>query len=199
MPRQRIAVQVNGTAALLMHNVRLANPLDEFAMGIKAITTKVRKTEEDHAEIFRLEFAGGLYYSEALGPYIPARVIRATIQAGAQMLRRGPSIERGVLVEESYIKLIYEGPRDRDKLYKSGFSDVRPVSGQGKKGGSKTMRCRPIFETPWSVSFALSVDAEIISPDDLRQCVEKAGAYHGFCDGRSEGYGRFEIVEWSVG
>lgn len=195
---QRIQVQTSGIAALLMHNVRLANPLDEYSKAIKAITSKTKKTEADYEEIFRLEFAGGLYYTEKLGPYIPSRVIRAAIQNGAKMLRKGPSIERGVLLAESYIKLLYEGPRDRDKLYKSGYADVRPVSGQGARGGSKTMRCRPIFEAPWAVAFTLDIDSEIISPDDLRQCVEKAGAYHGFGDGRSEGYGRFEIAEWLV-
>jgi hypothetical protein len=196
----RVEVQVQGTAALLMHNVRLANPLDEFAKGIKAITSKQRKTDADYEEIFKLEFAGGLYYTEKMGPFIPNRVIRAAIIAGARMIKKGTAIERGMLVEGTQFKLVYEGTRDRDKMYQSGFyTDIRSVSGQGARGGSKTMRCRPIFEPPWSVTFALSIDQEIISPDDLKHCVQRAGAYHGFGDGRSEGHGRFEIADWRVG
>lgn len=195
---QQIVAQVSGVAPLMMHNVRLANPLDEYAQRIKAITTKRNKTEDDYREIFRLEFMGGLYYETKMGPYIPGRVIRASIREGAKMLRRGAMIERGVYVMETASKLEYEGPRDRDEMFKSGFADVRSVSGQGSRGGSKTMRCRPIFQPPWSVTFTLMVDTEIISSADLRQCIERAGAYHGLCDGRSEGYGRFQIDGWIV-
>lgn len=200
MEHQRIAVQVNGTAAILMHNVRLANPLDEYAIRIKEITSKTKKTEADYLEIYRWEWMGGLYYNAKLGPCVPSRVIRGTIITGGEMIRSGKKVEQGVLIQETQAKLVYEGIRDRDLMYQSGqYTDIRTVSGQGKRGGSKTMRCRPIFEAPWSVAFTLMVDTARISPADLRQCVEKAGAYHGLFDGRSEGYGRFEIAEWFVG
>lgn len=194
-----VSVHVGGTAVLLMHNVRLANPLDEYAKAIKLITSKPKKTDADYEEIFRLEHAGGLYYSEKVGPYIPSRMIRASIINGGKGLKLGTAVERTMLVGEAQAKLIYDGPRDRDKLYQSGhYTDIRPVSGQGARGGSKTMRCRPMFEQPWSLTFTLSVDPTIISLDNLRQCVERAGAHHGIGDGRSEGYGRFEIVEWTA-
>jgi hypothetical protein len=194
-----VAVQVSGTAVLLMHNVRLANPLDEYTKSIKLITSKPKKTDADYAEIFKWEFLGGLYYSDKIGPYIPSRMIRASIINGAKMLKLGTAVERTMLVGEAQAKLVYEGPRDRDKLYESGhYMDIRPVSGQGARGGSKTMRCRPMFDPPWSVAFTLSVEPTIISLDNLRQCVERAGAFHGIGDGRSEGNGRFEIVEWAA-
>lgn len=193
-----VIVRVAGTAQLLMHNVRLANPLDEYAKAIKLITSKPKKTDADYEEIFRLEHAGSLYYTTTTGPCIPGRMIRASIINGARLLKLGTAVERTMLVKETNAKLIYDGPRDRDKLYQSGhYTDIRPVSGQGARGGSKTMRCRPMFEPPWSVTFTLSVDPTIISLDNLRQCVERAGAHHGFGDGRSEGNGRFEIVEWA--
>lgn len=193
-----VTVKVEGTAPLLMHNVRLANPLDEYTKAIKLITSKSKKTDADYEEIFRLEHAGGMYYTSAIGPHLPSRMIRASVINGAKMLKLGTAVERTMLVKETHAKLIYDGPRDRDKLYESGhYTDIRPVSGQGARGGSKTMRCRPIFDQ-WSVTFTLSVDSTIISLDNLRQCVERAGAYHGFGDGRSEGNGRFEIVEWNV-
>jgi len=194
-----VTVQVSGTAPLLMHNVRLANPLDTYTKAIKLITSKPKKTDADYEEIFKWEFMGGLYYSEKIGPYIPNRMIRACIINGAKMLKLGTAVERTMLVSEAQAKLIYDGPRDQEKLYASGhYTDVRSVSGQGARGGSKTMRCRPMFDPPWSVTFTLSVDPTLISLDNLRQCVERAGMYHGFGDGRSEGNGRFEIVEWTT-
>lgn len=197
--QRKIRIQTSGTAALLMHNVRLANPLDVYAKAIKVITSKPKKTEADYEEIFKLEYAGGLYYSEKIGPYIPARMVRASVINGARMLKLGASIERTLLVGETEVKLVYEGPRDRNKLYESEFyRDIRPVSGQGTRGGSKTMRCRPLFEPPWSVKFTLLFDEEQVSPDNLRLCLDRAGAYHGFGDGRSEGNGRFEVSTWEV-
>lgn len=191
------SVRVGGTAPLLMHNVRLANPLDEYVKLMKLITGKPKKTDADYEELFRLEHAGGLYYTDKIGPYIPGRMIRATMINGARLLKLGTALERTLLVKETYAKLLYDGPRDREKLYDSSYLDIRPVSAQGTRGGSKTMRCRPMFEQ-WGTEFTLSVDPSIISLDDLRQCVERAGAYHGFGDGRSEGNGRFEIMEWSA-
>lgn len=194
-----VTVKTSGTAALLMHNVRLANPLDEYVKAIKLITSKPKKTEADYEELFRLEHAGGLYYLEKIGPYIPGRMIRATIINGAKLLKLGTAVERTLFVKEAHAKLMYDGPRDRDKLYQSGhYTDIRPVSAQGTRGGSKTMRCRPMFDPPWSVEFTLSVDPTIISLENLRQCVDRAGAHHGFGDGRSEGNGRFEVVEWAA-
>lgn len=193
-----VLIRVSGTAPLLMHNVRLANPLDEYVKLIKLITSKPKKTDADYEELFRLEHAGGLYYSEKIGPYLPGRMIRASMINGARLLKLGTALERTLLVKETQAKLIYDGPRDREKLYQSGhYTDIRSVSAQGTRGGSKTMRCRPIFEQ-WGLEFTLTVDPTIISLDNLKQCVERAGAYHGFGDGRSEGNGRFEIVEWAA-
>lgn len=191
-----VTIRVSGTAPLLMHNVRLANPLDEYVKLIKLITSKPKKTDADYEELFRLEHAGGLYYSDKIGPYLPSRMIRAAMINGARMLKLGTALERTLLVKETIAKLIYDGPRDRDKLYTSGhYTDIRSVSAQGTRGGGKTMRCRPWFDQ-WGLEFTLTVDPAIISLDNLKQCVERAGAYHGFGDGRSEGHGRFEITEW---
>jgi len=196
---ETVTVEVSGTAALLMHNIRLANPLDEYVKAIKLITSKKNKTDADYEEIFRWEHAGGMYYSEQIGPYIPGRMIRAAIINGGRMNRLGTAVERTLFVNETQAKLLYDGPRDRKQLYESSYYvDIRPVSAQGKRGGSKTPRCRPIFEPPWSVVFSLSFDPSIIETDKLRQCVDRAGSYHGFGDGRNQGHGRFEITKWSV-
>lgn len=193
-----VTIRVSGTSPLLMHNVRLANPLDEYVKAMKLITSKPKKTDADYEELFKLEHAGGLYYNEKIGPYLPGRMIRATMINGGRLLKLGTALERTLLVKETQAKLIYDGPRDREKLYASGhYTDIRSVSAQGTRGGGKTMRCRPMFEQ-WATEFTLTVDPTIISLDNLKQCVERAGAYHGFGDGRSEGNGRFEIVEWNA-
>ena len=62
-------ITITGTAELLMHNARLANPLDSAAKAMKAISSKRVKTDEDHAEMARLEHFGSLYYDSEIGPY----------------------------------------------------------------------------------------------------------------------------------
>lgn len=191
---QQIVVQISGTAPLLMHNSRLANPLDEYAVDIKKITSKRIKTEEDYAQIYRLEFLGGLYYNKKDGIYIPGENIDATIRDGAKLLRKGMDIKRGVMTMENKVPLTYEGPRDPEKLAGNGFADIRRV--QVNKGSS-AMRCRPRFDT-WACAFTLSLDPEVISPADLRLCVDLAGQRIGLGDYRPR-YGKFEVDKWVVG
>ena len=50
-----------GGSPLVMHNERLADPLDEYVRDIAKLSRKRQKTEADHLEIARLEFLGGLY------------------------------------------------------------------------------------------------------------------------------------------
>lgn len=197
-----VMVKIEGRAALIMHNGRLANPLDEYAQAIKKITTKTKKTEDDYLEIARLEFLGGMYFDPKIGPYFPGETMDATIKNGAKLLRRGAAILRAVTVQEEQVKLEYNGPRDPAKMFvgelKSPFVDMRGVSSSGGKGGSRVMRCRPIFHPPWSATFTLQLDEQMMNPEDLRQCVEYAGRYNGHLDGRPR-YGKFEIADWVVG
>src|SRR5262249_49765792 len=61
----KLLLKLDGTAAsggspLVMHNERLADPLDPFARDIAKVSKKRNKTEADHLEIARLEFLGGM-------------------------------------------------------------------------------------------------------------------------------------------
>jgi hypothetical protein len=195
---QQATVQIVGTIPLLMHNVRLANPLDRFAKEIKTLTSKRIKTEDDHLQIAKLEFLGGLYYDTKIGPYIPGGNILASIRDGGKIIRKGTAIKRGLFVAEDKVRLDYTGPREPEVMFDSGFADIRGVSGQGTRGGSVTMRCRPIFNPPWKCAFTLMFDETVISPDDLRQCVEIAGRLTGLCDYVPR-FGKYEVAEWTAG
>ena len=47
----------------MMHNARLANPLDPLVQEIKKLTGKRKKTEDDLLQIARLEWEGGFYFN----------------------------------------------------------------------------------------------------------------------------------------
>jgi hypothetical protein len=183
----KYSIALEGTKPLLMHNARLANPMDPYAKAMKEISGKRKKTEDDHAELARREFQGGLYYDEKLGPCIPERMLFATMVEGARLLKRGRDVERGFIgFDAANYALDYDGPRDRDALYEDvRFVDVRSV----KVGQARVMRTRPIFPE-WSVEFEVEFDSAIIDPDVLTQILENAGRYIGLGEFRKL-YGRF--------
>jgi hypothetical protein len=60
-----------GRTPLVVHNDQLANPLGSYTKAIKAISSKRAKTEDDHLEMSRIEWEGGLYIDPELGPFLP--------------------------------------------------------------------------------------------------------------------------------
>jgi len=183
-------IEMVGTAPLLMHNVRLADDQNAYTRAISKLTAKrSKKTEEDKLEIDRLSFAGGLYFDEEIGPYIPAEnIFRCLMEAGS-LTRSGKKIERGVIFEGTRARLEYDGPRDIDSLWgnngDSPFVDRRMVAVQRQR----IPRVRPIFPE-WSASIGVEIDGQVIDPEEFEDIVEKAGRLVGIGDFRRF-YGKF--------
>lgn len=175
----------SGGSSLIMHNERLADPLDEFTRALGAVTKKRNKTEADHLEIGRLEFLGGLY-TNGNGPCLPAWNILRCLQDGAKRHKRGADVLRGVypLVEHSDVE--YEGPRDPDALWKTQNFALRKTVGVQR---SRTVRTRPIF-SEWRFELPVEVDPTVFDLDTLQQIWKEAGIYSGIGDMRPI-HGRF--------
>lgn len=197
---------------VVMHNPRLADPLDPFSREIAKISKKRGKTEADHLEIALLEFVGGMYHdgtdewlrknkdveeilllqdpttngSGSVGPYIPGEVIFRSVQAAARQHKLGKSIERGFTPVTLKAPLQYDGPRDLDELWQSGRFALRKSVGIQS---SRTMRTRPVF-IDWQVECEFELDLNIIDPDKIDQFAVDSGKYFGIGDYRSGGYGR---------
>ena len=92
-----VTIKLTGTAPILLHSDRLSNPLDSLTKEIKTYTGKRKKTDEDHAEIARLEWTGGMYYDEKTGPYLPARNIKAMLISAAKKTKDGPKAKTGLI------------------------------------------------------------------------------------------------------
>lgn len=180
-----------GTRPLLMHNVRLASPLDPYAKDLKRLNGKPssKRTDEDRMEIARAEWEGGLYFDPAIGPYVPASWVFKSLVEGARLTKAGKKIERGVMVQEMVHPLIYRGQRDLDGLWGNGsseFVDIRTA----RVGQAKVDRCRPIFRE-WAFEAELFVDPSAIDLDELREVARNAGALIGIGDYRML-FGRYE-------
>lgn len=188
---------LTGTAPLIMHNARLADPDDGYSRLIAKLTGKRNnKTEEDAREVSRLQFAGGMYHDKNVGPYLPgANLVRALRNAGNLVLKNkgGKQIERGFVLVTVQARLDYDGPRDLDELWSDGqspFVDRRMVK---IPGGGRVPTTRPIFPE-WSAVFECELDGNEIDKGDFAAYAEKAGRVEGVGDARRLGYGRFTVT-----
>jgi hypothetical protein len=142
MKVKKIAVELK-VGLLLVHNQQLSDPLNEYAKALKQITAKKKKTDEDHAEVARREWHGGIYHDEKIGPYVPAAWLFKMLVEGARKSKNGREVGSFVTIEELKVPIIYEGPRGRAAL----AADPRFVDRRSAKvGTARVMRTRPKFE-----------------------------------------------------
>jgi hypothetical protein len=185
----------SGGSAFLMHNERLADPLDPFVQALSQLTGKRKKTTADHEEIAHIEFLGGLYTTPTLDyplngqkvrPSVPSWNILRCLQDGAKRQKRGADVLRGIvpLAEDAILK--YEGPTDPEKLWQAGSFSLRKSVGVQK---NRTMRTRALF-TDWQTELDIEVDASIFDLHTLAKAWTDAGTYSGLGDMRPV-YGRF--------
>lgn len=194
-----VRMTMTGTRSLLMHNVRLADPLDPIARAMKVLTGKRNKTDEDYEELARLEYLGGLYIDERAGPYLPGESVWASLLEGGRMSRGdGKLVERGVLIPTAGLinPLQYaNGPRTAEELVAN--ANFRLVKAVGVNRGKKIMRTRPCFRR-WACEVPIELDSAIIDLDRFVAIAERAGMYCGIGDFRRM-YGRYGVELEKVG
>ena len=180
------SITLTGTAPLIQHSARLANPLDPATKAIKAVTSKRKKTDDDHEKIARLEHAAGLYLDPDVGPFIPGENLARCLVDGAKITRSGQKVIRGAIITSDVNPLAYDGPRDVDGLWADeNFRLMASV----KVTTSRTMRCRPLFRQ-WRVQANGILDPSVISLEELAEIATQAGSMVGLGDWRPR-YGRF--------
>jgi hypothetical protein len=182
----RFKIRCTGTRPLLMHNARLADPLDEVVKAMKRISAKRRKTDEDYEELARLEHAGGLYIDPDIGPFLPGQNVERCLLDAARISRAGKSIERGVFITTDVNPVAYVGPRDRDGLW--GDRNFRHTA-LARVQSSRIARTRPVFPS-WMIEADGDLDTSILSIESLSEIAVTAGSMVGLGDWRPR-FGRF--------
>ena len=182
---ETIKVRITGESPILMHNGRLANPLDEYTKRLKALTAKKTKTDADHADISRAEWEGGIYL-DSTGPYVSCDNLDACLKGAAKNQKLGKAFGSSVAVLEERVPLLYEGPRDPDGLWAKRFYDIRGVV----IGGKRVQRCRPIFRE-WACEFTIGYDPQDVNRRQVDQALQDAGRKIGLFDRRPEKGGRY--------
>jgi hypothetical protein len=179
-------IELAGTHPLLTHNAQLSDPLNPFTKALAEVTGKRSKTDEDHAEVARREWLGGLYFDPDAGPYIPGENVERALLDAARLNRLGKSIERGVFITSNVNPIEYTGSRDPKVMVDDeNFRHMASV----KIGMKRVMRCRPIFRN-WSITAQGYLDEGQLDLSELRQIADNAGRLVGLGDWRPR-FGRF--------
>lgn len=185
---ETLNIKITGTAPLLMHSDKFANPLHPATKLHKALTGKRKKTDDDHEAIARSEFLGGCYHDKDAGFYIPGQNFDASFWGGAKLQKMGVHWKRGAVVVTDKAKLIFDGASTPEKLWQdSRFVDCRGV----KVGQAKVMRYRPIF-MEWAANVQVAINPDVLNVQEAKKAIEDSGKLIGVCEYRPR-FGRFEV------
>jgi len=187
-----VRVTITGTQPLLLHNGRLANPLDPHTRALKALTAKRAKTDDDLAALLVTEARGAAYETPENLIGLPDANIWRSIQEAAKAYKRGQDVSRAVIYDPVRVAPLVLPPGvtvDVDAYLADGdHIDYRPVGVNGKT----VMRSRPVIRE-WSTSCEFDVYTDIVMLEDLRVFADRAGRLQGVGDHRPQ-YGRFNAV-----
>lgn len=193
----KVEISIQGTTALLVHNVRLADPLDSSARRLSSLTgakSASKRTTEDHMAIARAEFDGGLYYNEAIGPYVPTLWLEAALKKAGGLTKEGTQVQRALIFFEDQAMLEYDGPRELPQLW---ADENYRLTTMVKQGQVRVPRTRPMFRQ-WSLATTAHLDTSALELKDLNRIGRTCGLYIGLGDWRPR-YGRFEFDAHEVG
>lgn len=186
---EQLRLKLTGTAPLMMHSDRLANPLLPETKAHKALTSKRKKVDEDHLAIARSEFLAGCYWHQSEKFFIPGANLDATFLAGAKLSKLGVRWKQAALVLEQRVKLLHEGPDTPEQLWEiPRFVDVRGV----RVGQAKLMRYRPVF-LAWAAQLTVSLNTDVLDIGEAKKAIEDGGKLIGTCEFRPR-FGRFEVA-----
>jgi hypothetical protein len=187
-----LKVRIIGTSPLLMHSDRSIDKTSEESKAHRELTSKRKKTDDDEIAIAKSEFLLSMYHDPELGPFLPGKMIWASLVEGARENKRGKDVESGTLILADKCKLKYTGPRDKEGMWKDkAFLDARSVVVQR----SRIMRYRPKF-LQWEVEAEVQYDPLKIDESDLLTAFDNAGKYKGIGDFRPSkkgSFGRFTV------
>ena len=187
MKRKCLKFKITGATPLLMHNGQMADPMNEFARKLKALTGKRNKTDEDYIEIAHVEWMGSLYVDGGK-PCIPGEVLEAMLVKAAKKQKKGLQANAGLFCRGNF-PLIYKGPKDLDKLW----TDPRFRLTCGVKvKQARVMRTRPQFHE-WAAEIAVEYNPSILNESDVRQFVAEAADTIGLMDWRPK-FGLFDVA-----
>jgi hypothetical protein len=169
------------TNPLVIHNSRLSIPTDPFAEQLSRITSKPSKqrTHEDHVEMSRVEWEGGLYWDEDIGPFVPTSYAMTTLWQSAKLTRDGEGLRRAVTLlgdnDGGRLAIDYEGPRDVAGMWADDQFRLVMSLPQGRV---RVTRTRPRF-VPWQLRMTVLLEEALMNPSVFEEIAVRAGRLIG--------------------
>lgn len=188
---QKLTLTLTGIAPLLLHSDRGANPIDPATVAHKALTSKRKKTDDDHLAIARSEYLMAFYAGPGL--VLPTTNVKSAIVEGAKLNKLGASFNRSLLILADTTPLRHPGPTDPVALWNAGnqYVDCRSV----KVGTARLMRYRPRL-SDWSLEVVIDFFENMIEAGQIVAAAENAGTFIGLGDyrpARGGPFGRFTV------
>lgn len=194
--------RIVGVRPLIVHNVQLADPLNDYTRRISELTamsSKAKKQEDIQLKLARIEFEGSMYLDENKRQVIPSENILRAIRDGGAEQRNGKKIEACVSLGEDVVPIEYNGPTDIDELFdaKGPLGHIFRFRKQAKpRGQGVVLRTRPRFPE-WALSFTVQIVLGAgIGEKNVKDAIEDAGKLKGLGDWRPR-YGLFVLDHWS--
>jgi len=182
-----LKVSITGVAPLLLHNARLANPLDPITQKMKSLHSVRKKTDETRADVARLEWEGSLYVNDKGRVCIPGENIESMIIEAAKKDKLGKQAKAAIIVDGLFELRFPDATKSIANLWHiEKYRDVRSVKVQQ----ARIMRCRPIFRE-WSLDIIVSYLPTLMNRDEVVKAIKTAGVQCGLGDYRPR-FGRFE-------
>jgi hypothetical protein len=185
MAWQTVKYTLKSSCPMLVHNGRMANPLDKYAKMMKEVSGKRTKTDADYEQIAKIEFMAGLYMGVD-GPIIPASNFDAMLINAAKKVKDGNAAKAGVFCLE-HARIEYEGPRTADELWADErFRHTALV----RVATAKVVRTRPVFGE-WTAVVTINLEDGVVNAAQVDRWFQIAGAQVGLGDWRPQ-WGRFQ-------
>lgn len=183
----KLTIEMTSTRPMLMHNGRLANPLDPWTQQLKSLTAKRKKTDEDLIAIMRTEARGSVYETPDGFLALPIENVWRCMYDAATAFRRGQDMKRALLPLPNGDVLHVDGAPVKvdDYLSDPAHIDYRPVA----VNRAKTMRARCVVAS-WASVHHFELLEDVVDPHDLGPILERAGRLVGVGDWRPM-YGTF--------
>lgn len=174
-----ITLKLTGTNKLVQHNIRMANPLNQYVRELKEYTSKQRKTDDDYAAMIRIESRGSCYDTPDGMLGLPTANVWRAIAESATKFKKGKLIKEGLLFDDVVVPVIIDGRPWRCEEYLTAETiDYRAVG----VSRAKTMRARPMIPAGWQTTHVMQLDETVLNVRDMGQILERAGKYVGLCE-----------------
>ena len=177
-----LTLTLTGDRPMLMHNGRLANPLDAYSQALKQYVGKRNRTDEDILAIMKIEARGGCWETPDGHLGIPEAAVFSCLLEAAKQRKLGKVLPKALRYDpDAFVPITIDG---KTMLCDDYLKDLDNIDYRAVKvGARKVMRSRPRIRH-WSATFTFDLDEGVIDARNLIPTIEYAGQYVGLGEWR---------------